>query len=122
LHQQLEETKRGAVLSGLNTSTIGNLLVVLPPMEQQLEILDRLAQKLLPIQAAIQRTENEISLAQEYRRRLTLELVIGLRDVRTLSLILQDTTELGGMSDPAAEDLVEAEEAELLYSGSDDEE
>lgn len=91
-------------------------------MEQQLEILDRLAQKLLPIQAAIQRTENEISLAQEYRRRLTLELVIGLRDVRTLSLILQDTTELGGMSDPAAEDLVEAEEAELLYSGSDDEE
>ena len=41
LRWQIESVQRGAVLGGLNTSTIANLRIVLPPLREQEEIVAR---------------------------------------------------------------------------------
>jgi type I restriction enzyme, S subunit len=54
----------------------------LPPVTEQTEIMGYLDHALKIPNSAIARTEREIALMQEYRTRLTADLVTGKLDVR----------------------------------------
>jgi type I restriction enzyme, S subunit len=83
------------------TDFVRNYPIVLPPIGDQQLILEELAKETVTISTAIARTEREISLMQEYRTRLTADIVTGKLDVRDAAAKLLDTEELG----PTAEEV-----------------
>ena len=69
---------------------------------EQQQVVDSIAVKTAALDTAIARTEREIALMQEYRTRLTADLVTGKLDVREAAAKLPDLpTEL------AAEEVLE---------------
>ncbi len=80
------------------------LRVPLPPLAEQNSILAYLDGATIPLTNAIARTEREIALMQEYRTRLTADLVTGKLDVRAAAAQLP--------APPAEEALKEAEGAD----------
>jgi len=85
-------TKFRSESKGLGTGTSGFLRlyndrfgaihVALPPRKEQNSILRGLSEELADVNTAIGRTEREIALMQEYRTRLTADVVTGKLDVR----------------------------------------
>ena len=111
--RQLEMSRRGAVLGGLNTTTIGDILLVLPPLEYQPELLKGLHTAALPLSTAIARTEREIALMQEYRTRLTADLVTGKLDVREAAAKLPEMpTDAAAPAEPLTDEAPEESETE----------
>jgi type I restriction enzyme S subunit len=80
--------------------------LTLPPTEQE-EIVTFIAKATAPLNTAIARTEREITLMQEYRTRLTADLVTGKLDVREAAAKLPEE------DDEPADDALD--EAEVLY-------
>jgi type I restriction enzyme S subunit len=66
----------------LNTDTVGNIRLPMPPQDEQSAIVTHLDASLVSFDTAIARTEREIALMQEYRTRLTADVVTGKLDVR----------------------------------------
>jgi type I restriction enzyme S subunit len=64
--------------------------IIIPPLEEQREIVDSIAAKTRTLTTAIARTEREIALMQEYRTRLTADIVTGKLDVREAAAKLPD--------------------------------
>ncbi len=64
--------------------------VLSPPTEEQQAIVEIIEIESKPIDTAIARTEREIALMQEYRTRLTADLVTGKLDVREAAAKLPD--------------------------------
>jgi type I restriction enzyme S subunit len=87
---QLEATQRAAVLGGLNTATIANLVLVLPPTAEQLTLLAGLREGTKGLIAAVSRVERKIDLLHEYRSRLIADVVTGKLDVREAAGRLPD--------------------------------
>jgi type I restriction enzyme, S subunit len=85
-------TKFRSESKGLGTGTSGFLRlyndrfgaihIPLPPRQEQDSILRFLGEELADLNTAIARTEREIALMQEYRTRLTADVVTGKLDVR----------------------------------------
>ncbi|MFZ1827885.1 MAG: restriction endonuclease subunit S [Candidatus Competibacteraceae bacterium] len=69
-----------------------------PPFTEQQSIAQYLDSELQTLNTAITRTEREIALMQEYRTRLTADIVTGKLDVREAAAKLPDLP-----TDPAAE-------------------
>jgi type I restriction enzyme S subunit len=67
--------------------------VPVPPLEEQKTIVDFLARDTKALSHAIARTEREIALMQEYRTRLTADVVTGKLDVRAAAEMLPDLTD-----------------------------
>jgi len=84
--------KQTTNLASTNSTTLRAFPVVLPPVVVQREILDELARQTSGLDAAIARTENEISLLREYRTRLLADVVTGKLDVREAAARLPDET------------------------------
>ena len=82
LQSQVQEMKRGAILSGLNTSTIANLLFMLPPLSEQTAIADYLDRETGKIDNLTAKVEAAIERLQEYRTALITAAVTGKIDVR----------------------------------------
>jgi type I restriction enzyme S subunit len=78
--------------------------VLLPPPEEQQAIVELIEIESGPIDTAIARTEREIALMQEYRTRLTADLVTGKLDVREAAANLPEAP-----AEPAAEEVLEEE-------------
>jgi len=74
----------------LYNDRFGAIHIALPPRDEQHAILRGLGDKLSDLNAAIARTEREIALVQEYRTRLTAEVVTGKVDVRGAAAHLSD--------------------------------
>ncbi len=83
LQGQVQETKRGAILSGLNTSTIANLLFPIPPLPEQVCIVSHVEQCIGQIDALMAKVEASIQMMREYRTALISAAVTGKIDVRT---------------------------------------
>ena len=66
----------------LNVERIGTMWMPLPPLSEQEQITKHIERDTEPLNTAIARTEREIALMQEYRTRLTADLVTGKLDVR----------------------------------------
>ena len=102
----------GAAQPKLTKDRIMGIAIAVAPVSEQAAIVDYFTEKTAPLRAAIARTEREIALMQEYRTRLTADLVTGKLDVREAAAKLPelpaDTSaeeELGKLLDePEAEE------------------
>ncbi len=79
-----------ATIQNIGADKYANLVVSIPPIPEQQAILDFIDEDLAPLRTAITRTEREIALMQEYRTRLTADVVTGKLDVRTAAAQLPD--------------------------------
>ncbi len=81
---QIESSTNGASSSMQNIGqpVLKNLWVSMPPTHEQTAIVAQVLAETAPLNTAIARTEREIALMQEYRTRLTADVVTGKLDVR----------------------------------------
>ena len=70
LHTQIEQNARGAILDGLNTTTIGNLKLAVPTPDEDLAICGFLELELDKIDRVISKQQGLIELLQEKRQTL----------------------------------------------------
>lgn len=77
--------KRTTNLASTNKTTLGAFPLVLPDIEEQIQILKFINEETREINALLDRTDREISLIQQYRSRLIAEVVTGKIDVRHLA-------------------------------------
>jgi restriction endonuclease S subunit len=91
----------------LYNDRFGAIHVALPPRKEQESILRGLGDELADLTTAIARTEREIALMQEYRTRLTADVVTGKLDVREAAAKLPEPP-----AEPAAVDAWEEMETE----------
>ena len=76
----------GAKMPRADWTFIGNVQIAFSPKhDEQASILDRIARETARLTAAIERTQREIALVQEYRTRLIADVVTGKVDVRHLA-------------------------------------
>ena len=66
----------------LYTDDFYDIRLPVPPLDEQQEIMSVMAVETAALNTAIIRTEREIALMQEYRTRLTADIVTGKLDVR----------------------------------------
>jgi type I restriction enzyme S subunit len=92
----------------LYNDRFGAIHLPLPPREEQDAILKGLGEKLHGLNSAIARTEREIALMQEYRTRLTADIVTGKLDVREAAAKLPEP-----VAEEAADSVISEEETEL---------
>ena len=96
----------GISVPHLSPEQIMGFKVMLPPKHEQKEIVRHAERETAALSTAITRTEREIALMQEYRTRLTADVVTGKLDVRPAAAKLS-------ASEPAAGEHAEAEHDEL---------
>ena len=89
--------------------------IILPPENEQQQIVDSIAAETAALTTAIARTEREIALMQEYRTRLTADLATGKLDVREAVDKLPASVDDGKVVEPSNE-LSEETEEEILES------
>jgi type I restriction enzyme, S subunit len=90
MDHQLELLLVGSTFKRINVADIKALTVIVPPRGEQDAISEDLERKLVAFNTAITRTEQEITLMQEYRTRLTADVVTGKLDVRPAAARLPD--------------------------------
>jgi len=111
-------TKFRSESKGLGTGTSGFLRlyndrfgaihIALPPRHEQESIMKGLESECADLNTAIARTEREIALMQEYRTRLTSDIVTGKLDVRQVSVTMSDLENVADLSsEPDEEDIIE---------------
>ena len=86
-----------------------------PPSDEQNAIVEYVAKDTEAATTAIARTEREIALIQEYRTRLTADLVTGKLDVREAAAKLPATIDVGNAEEHSNE-ISEGSEEEILES------
>jgi type I restriction enzyme S subunit len=114
---QIEVDARGSsgTMPKISQSHIKAWRVLMPPTEEQQDIVQFIDNETTPINTAIARTEREIALMQEYRTRLTADVVTGKLDVREAAAKLpeiEESTELSADADILDEELFEEAESE----------
>jgi type I restriction enzyme, S subunit len=99
----------------LYTDDFYDIRMPVPPVAEQKQIMDYLEVALAKQNTAITRTEREIALIQEYRTRLTADIVTGKLDVREAASKLPDLpvdTDYSPDADTGVEDLLDEPESE----------
>jgi type I restriction enzyme S subunit len=74
----------------LYTDDFYDIRLPVPPVDEQVEIISAITVQTSTLYTAIARTEREIALMQEYRTRLTADIVTGKLDVREAAAGLPD--------------------------------
>jgi type I restriction enzyme S subunit len=87
--------------------------VPVPNLEEQGKIVDYLTNETRSLNTAITRTEREIALIQEYRTRLTADIVTGKLDVREAAAKLP-VSPVDAAAEPAPDELLEEIETEEI--------
>ena len=85
-----EWTKQGATVESIEHQFLASSKVPFPPPREQIEIERLVESETQPLNSAIARTERGIALMQEYRTRLTADVVTGKLDVREAASKLPD--------------------------------
>lgn len=109
--------QNGASREGLTLKTIKSIPIVLPPLNEQLEIVHYCSNELEEINALIKKLTQQIELVQEYRTRLISDVVTGQIDVRNIEFSDSPENEL---TEEALEEEQEEESLELIGAGDDD--
>lgn len=88
----------GSTRGALTCEDLKRFKLAVPPIDEQGRLVETIATETQAANTAIARTEREIALMQEYRTRLTADIVTGNLDVREAAAKLPDLP-----TDPAAE-------------------
>ena len=112
--QQFKQRSRGIMDMRLRLyfDQLGQLPLLIPPVEEQTAIVEFYNQTTAGLTRAIDRTEREIDLLREYRTTLTAEVVTGKLDVREAAKRLPDQAVELLPADESLDDLVDDEIAE----------
>ena len=103
----------GSTAPHVNVDQIKNFQLALPPLDEQMAIVGHINAECSIINTAIARTEREIALMQEYRTRLTADLVTGKLDVREAAAKLPDLpTDAAAPAEPLTYEAPEESETE----------
>jgi len=78
--------KRTTNLASTNSTTLGAFPMLLPPLEEQAQIVQAVRTDVDATERGIASAEREIDLLREYRTRLITDVVTGKLDVRGVSL------------------------------------
>ncbi|QEL98775.1 restriction endonuclease subunit S [Azospirillum brasilense] len=81
---QINVGKRGAILSGMNTDTVANLVLALPPRSEQEALLNCLDSSIGKLGSMTAEAQRAINLLKERRSALISAAVTGKIDVRAL--------------------------------------
>jgi type I restriction enzyme S subunit len=81
--EQLERVSRGGTMGVINLGLLSEILIPLPPLDEQEEILSFLKNKKTKIKVTQRNIDNQISLLNEYRTTLISAAVTGKIDVRS---------------------------------------
>lgn len=103
----LEHAVNGSTVGHLRLGQVGAIPLLWCPVPEQKNIVVHINTESAPLSTAITRTEREIALMQEYRTRLTADLVTGKLDVREAARKLPEVSDLA--SDETAEEVDENE-------------
>ncbi|WGH78600.1 restriction endonuclease subunit S [Jannaschia ovalis] len=76
--EQISAERRGAILSGLNTTVVGNLLFTAPPVDEQNRILRFLSRTLSRDDIIVAKVKETIARLVEYRSALITAAVTGM--------------------------------------------
>jgi len=105
---QFKTSEYGGTKQGLGLGEVKDVFFPLPSLNEQEEIVAHIDSSMEVFNTAIARTEREIALMQEYRTRLTADIVTGKLDVREAAAQLpEETDEMQPLDD--AEALAEIE-------------
>jgi type I restriction enzyme S subunit len=80
----------GATMESLNTGILKGVPILLPPQDEQREILRRTPDEAKIMQRALDDANREIALLNEYRVRLIADVVTGKLDVREAAAALPE--------------------------------
>ncbi|GFG85748.1 restriction endonuclease subunit S [Mycolicibacter algericus] len=110
VRSQIESSARGSsdTMPKLAQAHIKGLRVPVPTLDVQRGVVDALARQAKPILMAADRAGCEVSLLQEFRRRLVADVVTGQVDVRAIAATLPAAPE--AVADLAADSDDELEE------------
>jgi type I restriction enzyme S subunit len=111
---QFKSSEYGGTKQGLGLGDVKAVFVPVPRADEQCRIVARLDKDLALFDTAIARTEREIALLQEYRTRLTADVVTGKVDVRDAAARLPELpadSAAEPLADEPMEEMDEAEEA-----------
>jgi type I restriction enzyme S subunit len=112
-YEQVLADTTGTAQFNVSTNDIENVAIGLPPITEQASLVMNLNERVAPLAATIARTEREIALMQEYRTRLTADIVTGKLDVREAAAKLPEEVEEEVTADlEIPEEETELEEAE----------
>ncbi len=113
-YEQAQLFTRGATNQDLGLGRMKQIELPLPPtLAEQLAIVGWLKGQLETFNTAIARTEREIALMQEYRTRLTADIVTGKLDVREAAAKLPNLPE-DAASEPVPNEPLEEIETEEI--------
>lgn len=109
----------GAKMPRADWGFIGGTAIAYPPtLNEQIKIVDAIAEETSGLENAIADVGNEITLIQEFRTRLIADVVTGQLDVRAVAANLPDVVETDAADltddddlDDDADDLIDEEEA-----------
>ncbi len=93
-------TSIGATMNNLNAGMVSRLQIPLPPMSDQVAIVDFASESNARIDAAIDLSRREIKLLQEYGRTLVASAVTGAIDVRKVADSLTEASPIRSSEDP----------------------
>jgi len=82
VNEQIGSFRRGAVLGGLNTATVANLVLAVPPRAEQRQLLTWIRQHQDRLDGLIERVRDAIARLKELRTALISAAVTGKIDVR----------------------------------------
>jgi type I restriction enzyme S subunit len=110
----------GAIQAHYNTSTLANLVLPIPPINEQHLILEKLQLDLEPLNKSMAKVKREVELIREYRIRLIADVVTGKLDVRNIELpMIVDAEELEEIENGEEVEAVKAEETEESADADD---
>ena len=80
----------GGTKQGLSLDDVKNYLVLIPPRDEQDQLVESIEKDTQEVNSAIASTKREISLLREWRTRLIADVVTGKLDVRAAAANLPD--------------------------------
>ena len=81
IFEQLSRMKKGSIMDGLNSSIVKRLYLLLPPIDEQQEIVSYLLQKRSEIESLISIKQRKIDDLKEYKKSIIYEYVTGKKEV-----------------------------------------
>lgn len=91
-YRTLREFGRGGNQEALNCEIVSGVPILIPPGEEQQNIIDYLHPTLAKVRGSEQLASKEVSLLREYRTRLIADVVTGKLDVREAAARLPEET------------------------------
>lgn len=121
IQHEIYVQQNGASREGLASDAIRALPIVLPPLDLQRQIVERLGEQTGNLVRLLHHTERQIDLIREYRTRLISDVVTGKVDVRGLAEGLEyEPIEPEDLSDDIdSGDMPEDDELALVQGAAD---